>query len=135
MYAASQVGEINTDFGVHSYPSVIDSGSNGLFFTPNSPTQLPNCASPNSDWFCPSSTISLSATNTAASGSPSGLVSFQIGNFDSLYLNSLNNVFSDIGGATPEFFDWGLPFFFGRNVYVGIDGKRSALGTGPYWAY
>ena len=45
---------------------------------------LPNCQSPDSAWFCPSSTTSLSATNTGASGSPSGVVSFQIGNFDSL---------------------------------------------------
>jgi hypothetical protein len=70
-----------------------------------------------------------------ASGSPSGAVSFQIGNFDSLYMNSSNNVFDDIGGSFSSGFDWGLPFFFGRNVHVGIDGTGSSLGTGPYWAY
>jgi hypothetical protein len=39
-------------------------------------------------------------------------------------------VFSNIGGNTPGIFVWGLPFFFGRNVYVGIEGKG-----GPYFAY
>jgi hypothetical protein len=131
-YAADQFGNFITTFNGTSYnSSFIDSGSNGLFFP--STRQLPNC-SDNPEWFCPSSTVPLSATNMGASGSPSGVVSFQIGNFDTL-INSPNNVFNDIGGAEPGMFDWGLPFFFGRNVYVGLEGTRSSLGTGPYWAY
>ena len=132
-YSADQLGEFTTTFNGTAYSSFIDSGSNGLFF-PSSGSQLPGCPAPNSGWYCPSTTASLSATNKGASGSPSGVVSFQIGNFDSL-INSSNNVFADIGGSTPGIFDWGLPFFFGRNVFVGLEGKGSTLGTGPYWAY
>jgi hypothetical protein len=62
------------------------------------------------------------------------VVSFQIGNMSSL-LQSSNKAFDDIGGSLPGEFDWGLPFFFGRNVLVGLEGKGSSLGTGPYWAY
>jgi hypothetical protein len=131
-YSADQLGEFTTTFNGTAYSSFIDSGSNGLFF-PSPGSSLPDCPAPNSGWYCPSSTASLSATNKGASGSPSGAVSFQIGNFDSL-INSSNNVFADIGGSNGEF-DWGLPFFFGRNVYVGLEGKGTSLGTGPYWAY
>jgi hypothetical protein len=131
-FPANQSAEFTTTFNGTRYPqSFIDSGSNGLFF--HSTSQLRNC-SDNSDWFCHSSTVSLSATNTGFSGSPSGVVSFQIGNFDTL-INSFNNVFPDIGGSFSSGFDWGLPFFFGRNVFVGLDGSGSSLGTGPYWAY
>ncbi|MGD1075383.1 MAG: DUF3443 family protein [Thermodesulfovibrionales bacterium] len=49
--------------------------------------------------------------------------------------NSPNNVFADLGGTDFGEFDWGLPFFFGRNVYVGMEGTASSLGIGPYWAY
>jgi hypothetical protein len=44
-------------------------------------------------------------------------------------------VFNDLGGNAAGMFDWGLPFFLGRDVYVGIEGKSSGVGTGPYWAY
>ena len=133
-YAADQNGEITTILNGISYSGIIDSGSNGLFFTPPSASLLPDCPSPYSGWFCPSSTTTLSATNTGASGSAHGAVSFQIGNFGNL-IGSTNNVFADVGGPASGQVDWGLPFFLGRNVYVGIDGKESSLGIGPYWGY
>jgi hypothetical protein len=133
-YSTNQFGEFTTNFNGSSLSSFIDSGSNGLFFPSPSPSELPNCPSPNSAWFCPSTTTSFSATNTAASGSPSGMVTFQIGNFNSL-MASPNYVFSDIGGSFTGYFDWGVPFILGRSIYIGIEGKSSSLGSGPYWAY
>jgi hypothetical protein len=134
--ASASTGNFTTQFGGRAYSSFIDSGSNGLFFTPPaaSASQLPNCAT-NTEWFCPVSTLSLTATNTAASGAPSGAVPFQIGNFNNLTANSFFRVFGEVGGTFPGNFDWGLPFFFGKNVFVGYEGKGSSLGTGPYWAY
>lgn len=90
-------------------------------------------------FYCPSGTLSESATNKGVSGSVSGVVSFSVVNADTLF-NSNDAAFDDLsgtfdGGNSYDGFDWGLPFFFGRNVYVGLDGKSSSLGSGPYTAY
>jgi hypothetical protein len=132
-YDVDSFGDFTTDFDGPN-PSFIDSGSNGLFFPPPSGGQLPNC-SPLPEWYCPSSTKNFTATTISASGlpPPSSLVGFQIGNIFKL-ANSPNNVFANIGGSAPVF-DWGLPFFLGRKVYIGIEGQTSSLGTGPYWAF
>ena len=133
-YPANSVGEFTTAFnGVSLTNSFIDSGSNGLYF--NAPASLlPLCPSPNTSFYCPAATTSLSATNTGAFGTPSGTVPFQIGNLNSL-ISTSNKVFSEFGGSGIGGFDWGLPFFFGRNVFIGIEGTSSSQGTGPYWAY
>jgi Protein of unknown function (DUF3443)/Bacterial Ig-like domain (group 2) len=134
MYPADPtLGEFITVFNGKTYSdSFIDSGSNGLFFDQGSISALTTC---DSDWFCASPTLSLSATTKGYIGSPSGTVSFQIGDADTLLYQTSNNVFIELGGPEPDGFDWGLPFFLGRSVYVGIEGKTSSLGTGPYWAY
>jgi hypothetical protein len=133
-YGANQVAEFTTTFNGVQYPhSFIDSGSNGLFF-PALASLLPTCPSPNGAWYCPPAATSLSATNTGAGGSPSGSVQFLIGNADSLF-NTGNGVLGELGGSGVNSFDWGLPFFFGRSVFIGINGTSSSLGTGPYWAY
>lgn len=129
-YAADASGNFITTFNGSDYTGFIDTGSNGLFFP--SPS-LPDCTT-YSAWYCPSSTQNLSATNKGASGAPSGVTSFQIANFETLFVTTTNNVFADIGGYNVDF-DWGLPFHLGRNVCIGIEGKASSLGTGPYWAY
>jgi Protein of unknown function (DUF3443)/Bacterial Ig-like domain (group 2) len=133
--ASATTGEFMTQFSGRTYGSFIDTGSNGLFFTPPSGSQLRNCSGSNRGWFCPMSTLSLSATNTGATGAPSGAVPFQIGNFTILTINSFNQVFAEVGGSFPVSFDWGLPFFFGRTVVIGYEGSASSLGNGPYWAY
>ena len=133
-YPANLNGEFTTKFNGISYSSFLDTGSNGFFFPSPSSNVLPDCSYPDSGWFCPSSTKSFSAINKGSSGSPSGTVSFQIGYFDMLTASS-NNVFAEIGGDAAGEFDWGLPFYFGRNVFFGLEGTESSLGSGLYWAY
>ena len=136
-YPASSSGEFTTVYnGTTLSNSFIDSGSNGLFF--NDPASLlPICSSPNQDWYCPQSTQTLKATTIGAGGTPSSLLPFQIGNAANLFRSSSNSLFAELGGSAMEGsgFDWGLPFFFGRTVFVGIEGTSTTLGSGPYWAY
>jgi hypothetical protein len=133
-YPANSNGDFTTTFnGTTLVNSFIDSGSNGLFF-PAPSSLLPPCPFPDNGFYCPASPLPLSATNTGALGTPSGTVSFQIGNFEDL-INSQENVFPDIGGTAAGGYDWGLPFFLGRSIFFGIEGISSNLGTGPYYAY
>jgi hypothetical protein len=120
--------------------SFIDSGSNGLFFPDASITVCTNTvADPTADdFYCPASTLSLSAVNTGLNNVNS-TVQFQITS-----LNNLNATFyasPTIGGPSSTnpslgtYFDFGLPFFYGKTVYTAIDGKVAGSATGPYYAY
>jgi hypothetical protein len=134
--ADPSTGNFTTVFKNASYTlSFIDSGSNGLFFSDPTTTGIPACTGTLSPWYCPASTQSLTATQQGFGGTGSGSVSFSIASASSLFSSPTNAVFNDLGGPNPGAFDWGLPFFLGRNVYVAIDGKSTPGGTGPYWAY
>jgi hypothetical protein len=121
---------------------IIDTGSSLLFFGDSLSLSIPLCPSdpdPRKDLsflYCPPSPLHFSAVNTGSSGSPSSSVNFQIIDPRPL-LSAGNGVINNLGGPTflPGTFDWGLPFFFGRKVYVGISGKNSVLGPGPFLAY
>jgi len=130
-------GEFITEFNGAYQNSFIDSGSNSLAF-PYSGEQLSECASPLGGWFCPGSPTSLSAVTLGSNGASSGSIGFEVGSFLQFY-QSPNYVSKTIAGRSSSgvsgLFDWGLPFYFGRNVYHGIEGQSSPLGPGPYWAY
>ncbi|HTY20914.1 MAG TPA: DUF3443 domain-containing protein [Geobacteraceae bacterium] len=124
-------GEFTTKFNGQTFTSFIDTGSNGLFFDDSS---LQVCSYPYQDWYC-AQLQTLGATNVGDGGSPTGSVSFWIGNAANLFQNPYNTAFAELGGTSVGGFDWGLPFFFGRTVVVGMEGTSSPLGQGPYWAY
>jgi Protein of unknown function (DUF3443) len=128
-------GNITTIFNGVSYPSSsIDSGAGGILFLDSATTGIPTCAGENSLWYCPTSSPDrLSATNQGTNGSQ-GVVNFSIENAD-LLLNTSNAAFSTLGGPRTGSFDWGLSFFFGRNVFTAIDNMNTPAGAGPYFAY
>jgi hypothetical protein len=77
--------------------------------------------------------MNLTAQNVGQNGA-SGTVAFSIANAQKLFSTG-NAAYSDLGGPNSGAFDWGAPFFFGRNVFVAIDGAQTPAGAGPYWAY
>ena len=136
VYTAPQFA-FTTTFSGHTYPgSFVDSGSNGFFFA--NTTGITECTGNESGFYCPSTTQNFSATNQGANGA-SGTVKFSIGDAATLFSTQNDNAFNDLGGpalsSNANYFDWGLPFFFGRNVYTAIEGKSTPGGAGPYWAY
>jgi hypothetical protein len=135
-------GNFTPTFNGTAYPgSYIDSGSGGYFFLDSATTGLPNCAT-NSDadgFYCPPNPVSFTAINSGPNPKGTGVavstnVAFSIANALPL-IDSPSVVFNNVGGPNPDSFDWGIPFFLGRTVFVGIEGQSSAAGTGPYWAY
>jgi hypothetical protein len=125
-------GNITTEYGGVAYASsFIDAGSNGIFFLDSKTTGLPVC-SVSSDFYCPATLQSLSATNRGVNGATAA-VTFAVGNADTL--NGRFNAFSEVAGPSPGNFDWGLSFFFGRTIYTAIEGQTTPGGTGPYFAY
>ncbi len=138
--ALDDLGNFTTTFnGVAYSSSYIDSGSNGLYFLTSTQTGLPQCTGQLSGWYCPPSPVSLTAITSGPN--PGGAlipvsvnVAFSIANANALF-STPNAAFNNLGGTNPGTFDWGLPFFFGRTVFIGIESQLSPAGVGPYWAY
>ena len=134
----SNAGNITTIFNGTSYPgSFIDSGSNGLFFLDSKTTNIPTCSGAPS-WYCPStSPDNLSAVNQGSNGQSGPTTPFSIENALTLFNNNggNNTAFSTLGGPNPGSFDWGLSFFYGKNVFSAIENMSTPGGSGPYYAY
>lgn len=142
-----------TVFNGVSYPnstssigSFLDSGSNIFRFLDQPTSKIPDCPV-NTSFYCPAATESLTAVNQATAGN-SHAVQFSVANADTLFTSN-DTAFSDLAAPnTPGspnsatqvgdgFFDWGLPFFYGRNVYTAIwqVSPPSGVPAGPFWAY
>jgi hypothetical protein len=129
-------GTFNTLYGGQTLPaSFLDSGSNGLFFNDSS---LPVCTgSIAPGFYCPTTVQSLSATLQSRTGVSSS-VTFRVANAETLLANNVTFIaFGSLAGTTSlsGSFDWGLPFFYGRTVYVAIEGQSTSSGVGPFIAY
>jgi hypothetical protein len=122
--------------------SFIDSGSNA-YYIPNGGLNLATCpaSSVAPGFYCPTSEGNLSAENIGAQAGQSAAFTLTVANASN-QVSSGNQVFDNIGAPGSSFFsndvDLGLPFFFGKTIYVGIEGRQASFGshpTGPYWAY
>lgn len=114
--------------------SFIDSGSNGYFF--DSATISRCSGGDGAGFYCPDARVNLSATLVGANAM-SSVVSFSIDNAQTLFADASKAVLPSLSGPMDDAstFDWGLPFFYGRRVFIGIEGQASSLGTGPFYAF
>ena len=141
VYTVDSYADFTSTYNGTQYPnSYIDSGSNVLYFLDSGTLGNIECLDA-SGFYCPSGTLSFTVTNTGANGN-SGQVTFNIANADALF-NTGNAAFNDLGGdsgtdPSTDYVDFGIPFFFGRNVFTGIEGTTipsGATATNGYWAY
>ncbi len=132
--AVDSLGYFTTTYGGQMLPdSFIDSGSNALFFDDST---LTACTTP-AGFYCPAQQQSLQATNQQPGG-PISTVSFKVDNLETLSgNNSTYNALPNIAGSNPltQSFDWGLPFFYGKTVFVGFENRSAGQNTGPFFAY
>ena len=138
---ANSYGEITATYnGTPLTSSFLDSGSNNYYFIDNAIT---TCTQANyTGYYCPASPLSLAPTLTGSRGG-SASAAFTLYNAYTEPLSTSNAVPGI--GANPNLlgfsqpitnsFDFGLPFFFGRNVYTAIQGRTAGGTAGPYFAF
>jgi len=128
-------GFITISYKNTSYPDgFIDSGSNLYYFNDATLTQ---CTISSQSFFCPASQQSLTAVNIGANNTQS-TVTFKVANANTQFNNNPSfEAFDNVAAPNSDAkgFDFGMPFFYGRFVYTAIDGKNTAGGMGPYFAY
>ena len=131
----SRNGYIATRFGGDTMPlSFIDTGSNGLFFNQGG---LAHCTNPGLDGFyCPDTLTNLNAT-IVGSNNVNASINFAVDDARRLVSAPPRAALPTLAGPLvgTYAFDWGLPFFYGRRVYLGLEGRASALGTNYYFAF
>lgn len=134
--------EFTTQYqNVNYAESYIDSGTN-FYAVPDPNNTIATCSGASS-FFCPASTLYLSATLIGTNALFSS-TTFSIANALTLFNQNPNfTAFNDIGGPngtgssrTTHTFAWGAPFFFGKTVFTAIEGKATPSSTPtPYVAF
>lgn len=117
----------------------LDSGSNAVYFTDNSITKCTTAVG----LYCPNATLNLSATlkgtNNTVLTAPFAVANAETeltNNPAAAVIPSLGGQIPSSGGGTTTIqFDLGLPFFYGRNVFTGMEGHNAGGYTGPFYGF
>ena len=125
--------------GTPNLNAALDSGSNATYFADSSIAICPS----NASFFCPASTLNLTATLAGTTGSMLA-ADFTVVNAENALnanpsaraLPGLAGPISNLSGSNTTLqFDLGMPFYFGRNVFTAIENQTTPGGMGPYYAY
>jgi hypothetical protein len=123
--------------------SFLDTGSNGLYFGKSPSLPLTVCPTA-TDFYCPTAATQFSATLSGSAGS-ARTFNFWVDPADGNNANALffsgNPVLPTLSGPSGDAsqFIWGLPFFYGRTVFIGFENRNSVINgatvTGPFYAF
>jgi hypothetical protein len=120
--------------GATALPALIDSGIDSYAFDDPS---IAVCASGAFvGYYCPAVAPQAAfGVNTGVGvNNATNTVDFAIADPNTFVANAA--AFIDLaGGGGSTTFSWGMPFFYGRKIYIGIDQRIAATYTGPYYAY
>jgi hypothetical protein len=118
-------------------PALIDSGTDSYGFDD---ATIPVCPAATygvfGGYYCPTvHPQSLFAVNTGVGvNNASSTVDFAIAD-PSTFVPTASALINLAGGSGSKNFVWGMPFFYGRKIYIGIDQRTAGTYTGPYYAY
>jgi Protein of unknown function (DUF3443) len=115
-------------------PALIDSGTDAYAFNDSTIVVCP--AGSFIGYYCPAvAPHNVFAVNTGAgANTATNTVNFAIADPNSFLAGAA--AFAGLaGGPGSTRFVWGMPFFYGRKVYIGIEQKATGAFTGPYYAY
>ena len=138
-FTTSAFGDVSgTLNGTAVSQAFFDSGSNAYFLDSSLvPASLSSALCAGGLFYCPSSTVSVPVTVQSISGTGSvSSLSLSVANASSLF-NTGNFAYNNLAGPfapPPSTLDIGLPFFFGRSVYYGMDQTGSG-GQSPFVAF
>lgn len=115
-------------------PALIDSGTDAYSFNA---TINPCVTGSFIGYYCPAvAPLDVYAVNSPPPG-VSGLsntVHFAIADPNTFVANASAFMSLANGGGSTRF-SWGMPFFYGRKIYIGINQQVAGTYTGPFYAY
>lgn len=115
-------------------PALIDSGTDSYAF--NDPS-IAVCASGDFvGYYCPAVAPQAAYAVNSGIGANNAVstVNFAIAD-PSTFVAGAAAFEGLAGGGGSTSFTWGMPFFYGREVYIAIDARAAGAFTGPYYAY
>jgi hypothetical protein len=136
-------GDFNATYngGTTVLPALIDSGTDDYAF---GDPGIPACTDPPpfsgisfvGGYYCPAVAPQTAfAVNTGVGvNNATNTVQFAIADPHTFVANAAAFINLAGGGGSIRF-TWGMPFFYGRKVYFGIEQKVSGAYTGPFYAY
>ena len=129
-------GDITTAFNgaATTVPGLFDTGTDSYGF--DDPAIAVCATGAYIGYYCPAvAPLAVFAANTGlGTNNASSTVNFAIADPNTFVAGAA--AFTGLaGGGGSTRFTWGMPFFYGRMVYVGIEQRAAGSYTGPYYAY